>query len=131
MRVFSVPVSVPFLRTVIAALGDGRLVDGFRAATTVCDYGSPEFTNEVQHFRLEVLPWGGTTNSFPWKIDARLPGFLPMAARSANRGSSGSLAINGLSGAEPQSGRSGGVQTQLCPAAGQGTALEGIAPGTR
>ena len=29
MRVFSVPVSVPFLRTVIAALVDGRLVDGF------------------------------------------------------------------------------------------------------
>ena len=31
MRVFSVPVSVPFLRTVIAALIDGRLVDGFTA----------------------------------------------------------------------------------------------------
>jgi ATP-dependent helicase/nuclease subunit B len=31
MRVFSVPVSVPFLRTVIAALVDGRLVDGFNA----------------------------------------------------------------------------------------------------
>src|SRR5260221_2198325 len=31
MRVFSVPVSVPLLRTVIAALGDGRLVDGFEA----------------------------------------------------------------------------------------------------
>ena len=29
MRVFSVPVSVPFLRTVIAALVDGRLVEGF------------------------------------------------------------------------------------------------------
>jgi ATP-dependent helicase/nuclease subunit B len=33
MRVFSVPVSVPFLRTVIAALVDGRLVDGFDART--------------------------------------------------------------------------------------------------
>ena len=33
MRVFSVPVSVPFLRTVIAALVDGRLVDGFNART--------------------------------------------------------------------------------------------------
>ena len=32
MRVFSVPVSAPFLRTVIAALVDGRLVDGFEAA---------------------------------------------------------------------------------------------------
>ena len=31
MRVFSVPVSVPFLRTVISALVDGRLVDGFEA----------------------------------------------------------------------------------------------------
>ncbi len=33
MRVFSVPVSVPFLRTVAAALVDGRLVDGFEART--------------------------------------------------------------------------------------------------
>src|SRR5215467_13789665 len=31
MRVFSVPLSVPFLRCVIAALVDGRLVDGFEA----------------------------------------------------------------------------------------------------
>jgi ATP-dependent helicase/nuclease subunit B len=31
MRVFSVPASVPFLRAVIAALVDGRLVDGFEA----------------------------------------------------------------------------------------------------
>ena len=31
MRVFSVPLSVPFLRSVIAALIDGRLVDGFGA----------------------------------------------------------------------------------------------------
>src|SRR6202790_2028039 len=31
MRVFSVPVSVPLLRTVIAALVDGRLVQGFEA----------------------------------------------------------------------------------------------------
>jgi ATP-dependent helicase/nuclease subunit B len=31
MRVFSVPVSAPFLRTVIAALVDGRLIDGFEA----------------------------------------------------------------------------------------------------
>ncbi|MGH6751194.1 MAG: double-strand break repair protein AddB, partial [Bradyrhizobium sp.] len=31
MRVFSVPVSVPLLRTVIAALVDGRLVKGFEA----------------------------------------------------------------------------------------------------
>jgi ATP-dependent helicase/nuclease subunit B len=33
MRVFSVPTSVPFLRSVIAALVDGRLVDGFEART--------------------------------------------------------------------------------------------------
>ena len=31
MRVFSVPISAPFLRTVIAALVDGRLVAGFEA----------------------------------------------------------------------------------------------------
>src|SRR4051812_44880471 len=31
MRVFSVPVSVPLLRTVVSALVDGRLVDGFEA----------------------------------------------------------------------------------------------------
>src|SRR3954463_16250415 len=29
MRVFNVPASAPFLRTVIAALADGRLVEGF------------------------------------------------------------------------------------------------------
>ena len=33
MRVFSVPPSIPFLRTVIAALIDGRLVAGFEART--------------------------------------------------------------------------------------------------
>src|SRR5215831_15397362 len=33
MRVLSVPLSVPFLRTVIAALVDGRLVEGFEART--------------------------------------------------------------------------------------------------
>ena len=32
MRVFSVPLSVPFLRSVIAALVDGRLVEGFEVA---------------------------------------------------------------------------------------------------
>src|SRR3954447_20798921 len=31
MRVFNVPASAPFLRTVVAALIDGRLVDGFNA----------------------------------------------------------------------------------------------------
>ena len=31
MRVFTVPASVPFLRTLVAALVDGRLVDGFEA----------------------------------------------------------------------------------------------------
>ena len=33
MRVFSVPSSVPFLRTVVAALIDGRLVEDFEART--------------------------------------------------------------------------------------------------
>jgi ATP-dependent helicase/nuclease subunit B len=31
MRVFSVPLSVPFLRTIVASLLDGRLVEGFQA----------------------------------------------------------------------------------------------------
>src|SRR6185312_3915538 len=51
------------------------------ATTKARGYGSPEFTNEVQHFRLEVLPWGGLTSSSPLKTDARLPDFRPMAAR--------------------------------------------------
>ncbi|HVI67794.1 MAG TPA: hypothetical protein VM910_35210, partial [Bradyrhizobium sp.] len=33
MRVFSVPLSAPFLHSVIAALIDGRLVEGFEART--------------------------------------------------------------------------------------------------
>src|ERR1700743_2482972 len=33
MRVFSVPSSVPFLRSVVAALIDGRLIQGFEART--------------------------------------------------------------------------------------------------
>ena len=33
MRVFSVPPSIPFLRTVVAALIDGTLVEGFEART--------------------------------------------------------------------------------------------------
>jgi ATP-dependent helicase/nuclease subunit B len=40
MRVFSVPVSVPLLRTVIAALIDGRLVDGFEARTNPLNLAS-------------------------------------------------------------------------------------------
>uniref|UniRef100_UPI00373FCE15 transposase n=1 Tax=Bradyrhizobium mercantei TaxID=1904807 RepID=UPI00373FCE15 len=42
-----------------------------RSIPTSCGYGSPEFTNEVQHFRQEVLPWGGLTRSSPWRSDAR------------------------------------------------------------
>jgi ATP-dependent helicase/nuclease subunit B len=37
MRVFSVPISAPFLRSVIAALVDGRLVDGFEARAHPAD----------------------------------------------------------------------------------------------
>src|SRR5258708_3294480 len=40
MRVFSVPVSVPLLRTVIAALIDGRLVDGFEARSNPLNLAS-------------------------------------------------------------------------------------------
>src|ERR1700743_3693843 len=34
MRVFSIPLSVPFLRTVIAALLDGKRVEGYAARAT-------------------------------------------------------------------------------------------------
>jgi hypothetical protein len=44
------------------------------------DTGSPEFTNEVQHFRKEVLRWDGSTNSFHWNNDARLPAFAGMTS---------------------------------------------------
>src|SRR5258707_12735127 len=37
MRVFSVPVSAPFLRTVIAALVDGRLIQGFEPRARPAD----------------------------------------------------------------------------------------------
>src|SRR2546429_253570 len=37
MRVFSVPVSASFLRTVIAALVDGRLIDGFKPGARPAD----------------------------------------------------------------------------------------------
>jgi ATP-dependent helicase/nuclease subunit B len=40
MRVFSVPVSVPLLRTVVAALVDGRLVEGFEARTNPLNLAS-------------------------------------------------------------------------------------------
>ena len=45
--------------------------EGSETAGLRLSRGAPEFTNEVQHFRLEVLRWGGVTSSFPWKI-ARL-----------------------------------------------------------
>ena len=45
-------------------------------------YGSPEFTNEVQHFPEGVLRWDSGTTSFHWINDARLPDFEPTGARS-------------------------------------------------
>src|SRR5262245_52048924 len=45
-------------------------------------YGSPEFTNEVQHLLREVLPWDASTSSCHWTTDARLPVFKPMDKRS-------------------------------------------------
>ncbi len=48
----------------------------------------------------------------------------------ANRGSSGSLAINDLSGVEPQSGRPGRLQANLCPATDASAALDGRTPRT-
>src|SRR4051794_20139688 len=44
-------------------------------------YGSPEFTNEVQHLLQGVLPWGVDTNNCHWTTAARLPSFKPPGAR--------------------------------------------------
>ncbi|MGY3132786.1 hypothetical protein ACVWZM_003468 [Bradyrhizobium sp. USDA 4501] len=48
----------------------------------------------------------------------------------ANRGSSGSLAINDLSGTEAQSGEPGRLQAELCPAPDASAALDGRTPRT-
>ena len=67
MRVLSVPLSVPFLRSVIAALIDGRLVKGFEArsnparlaeATVELLAGSPERqvdAHAIQPFYTGIL----------------------------------------------------------------------------
>src|SRR4051812_42610857 len=49
----------------------------------------------------------------------------------ANRGSSGSLAINDLSGVKPQSRQTGRLQALLRPATGASAALDGFSPRTR
>lgn len=48
----------------------------------------------------------------------------------ADRGSSGSLAINDLSGTDAEPRHAGRLQAWLCRAAGTGTALDGLSPGT-
>ncbi|MHC2434518.1 hypothetical protein ACVMB0_001893 [Bradyrhizobium sp. USDA 4451] len=58
------------------------------------------------------------------------PAFSQWQLGAANRGSSGSLAINDLSGAEPQFWRPGRLQTQLCPATDASAALDGRTPRT-
>ena len=72
---------------------EAGVVSLFIQAMRAGGYGSPEFTNEVQHFRLEVLPWGGVTNSFHWKINARLPAFGSMALDPANRGGNAGVRV--------------------------------------
>src|SRR6266404_4701335 len=44
-------------------------------------YGSPKFSNEVQH-QIRVLRWTDNMTSFRWKTGVRLPGFMQRAARS-------------------------------------------------
>src|SRR5918992_779414 len=58
------------------------------------------------------------------------PAFREWQLDPANRGSCGSLAINGLSGAEAQSRFPDRIQTELCPATGASAALDGLSPGT-
>jgi len=58
------------------------------------------------------------------------PAFGRWQPDPANRGSSGSLAINNLSGAEAQHGCSGWLQAFLCQSTGTSTALGGLSPRT-
>ena len=94
--------------------------------------GSPEFTNEVQH-----LPRGGVAMGRRYKqlsLDDRMRD-CPTSSRwvlgPANRGSSGSLAIDDLSGAET---RNRGTQVGYKPSLRSGTDAEhgagGLSPGT-
>ena len=69
----------------------------------------PEFTNEVQHLH-RVLPWEPGTYSSRSKTAAALPAFKPRQLDPANRGSSGSRAIDHCSRAEAQRGRKVGYQ---------------------
>jgi hypothetical protein len=80
-------------RYAVKAAIEAGVVSLFIQAMRAGGYGSPEFTNEVQHFRLEVLPWGGVTNSFHWKINARLPAFGSMALDPANRGGNAGVRV--------------------------------------
>lgn len=94
--------------------------------------GSPEFTNEVQHLPEEVLLWDGGTNSSPWTIDARLPAFKPVAARSGKSRQHQDRPASTVSRelkAQPRPARR--LQAWLRPAADQGTALDGLSPRTR
>ena len=63
----------------------------------------------MQHLS-KVLPWGAITSSSHWTSGARLPVFAKRAVAPANRGSSGSLAIDDLSRAEAQQRRQVGYK---------------------
>ena len=80
-------------RYAVKAAIEAGVVSLFIQAMRAGGYGSPEFTNEVQHFRLEVLPWGGVTNSFHWKIDARLPAFGSRRLDPTNRGGNAGVRV--------------------------------------
>src|SRR5579864_9056631 len=62
MHVFTIPPSVPFLRTLVEALVDGRLVDGFlarenpeRLASATLYLPTQRAVREVRRVFLEVL----------------------------------------------------------------------------
>ena len=90
--------------------------------------GSPEFTNEVQH-HAKVLPWRELQPASILKTDARLPGFMKPATRSAKSRQLWIARHRRLSGAEAQSRPPGRLQARLRPAAGPSAALERLQTG--
>jgi len=74
MRVFSVPVSVPFLRAVVNALVDGRLVDGFEARSNPARLAEATLylpTRRALRVAREVFTEIDTSARFtPWTSDS-------------------------------------------------------------
>jgi hypothetical protein len=91
----------------------------------------PSSQTKCNTFRWRCCHGAELRTTFPGRSMRDCPAFCRWQLGPANRGSSGSLAINDLSGAEPQRRCEGGLQTQLRPAADPGTTLEGLTPGAR